>query len=141
MILDYSIRVAVEGPSLHYYRTIQTDAVDNTAKEPGNEVEVHRDFVIEHIEDNVPTSTASLLAITSNVGSAIVDDVTNVTADPDNAKFVRISVIRDDTSGDLEILAEEKVLGDYSGVPSGKDLEQIINEFSVVAAGTTLVEV
>lgn len=140
-IIDYHVRVVVEGPTQHYFRIIQTDVVDETVKETGNEAEVHRDFAVELNESTVPTATSALLAITTNVGSVIVDDVTNITADPDDTKFVQISVVRKDSDSVLSILAEEKVLGNYAGVPSGYELEQIINEFSVVAAGTALVEV
>jgi hypothetical protein len=140
-IQDHYVRIRVASTPFHYYREVQTDVVDDTIVDPSEPGTAVADFVTEHVEINVPTATSSLLAITSNVGSVIVDDVTNITADPDDTKFVRISVVRKDSDSVLSILAEEKVLGDYAGVPSGYELEQVINEFSVVAAGTALVEV
>jgi hypothetical protein len=140
-ILDYHIRVRVENSPDYYYREVQTDEIDATAKDPGNPTAVHRDYVLEDIKDNEPTATASGLDITTNVGSAIVNDVTAITADPDDIKYVKVSVVRDDTSGDLEIQIEEKVLGNYSGTPAGKTFECEVKEFSLVAAGTDLVEV
>jgi len=142
-IIDYHVRITVEGPSLHNYREVQTDAVDETAKESGNESEVHRDFVVECASDNVPTcvgNSPSDLDIRINVGSAIEDDDYSVTADPDDKKFIKMAILRDDTSGDLEIYAFEKTTGDYGDVPSGKTHEKYLKEFSVVAAGTALVE-
>ncbi len=142
-IIDYHVRVVVEGPSQHYFRTIQTDKFDTTIKESGNETETHRDFVIEKEIQNVPTcvgNSPSDLKIRTNVGSAIVNDDYTVTADPDDKKWIKMSVVRDDTSTDLEIVAFEKVLGDYDDTPSGKTLIKDLKEFSVVAAGTVLVE-
>lgn len=142
-IVDYSIRIVVEGPSLHYFRTIQTDKIDETEKEPGNESEVHRDFAIEKEGPNVPTcdgNNPSDLDIRTNVGSAIVNDDYSVTADPSDKKFIKMSLVRDDTSTDLEIIAFEKTTGDYGSIPSGKTLIGDLKEFSVVASGTVLVE-
>lgn len=140
-IFDYHIRVRVEDSPDYYYREIQTDVLDATVKDPGNPTAVHRDYALEQVKDNEPTATASGLDITTNVGSAIVNDVTSITADPDDTKYVKVSVVRDDTTTDLEIQVEEKVLGNYSGTPAGKTLECEIKEFSLVAAGTALVEV
>jgi len=142
-ITDYHIRITVEGPSLHNSREVQTDVTDNTVKESGNESEVHRDFVIEHTSINQPTCVGNSpadLKIRTNVGSAIVNDDYTVTADPDDKKWIKMAIGRDDGTSDLEILAFEKVLGDYADTPSGKTLEKWLKEFSVVAAGTVLVE-
>jgi hypothetical protein len=141
MIYDFHFRVRVDDTPDYYYYGIQTDAVDSDAKDPGNSGATHHDFTVLQFKENEPTAVASGLDITTNVGSAIVDDVTAITADPDDIKYIRVSVVRDDTSGNLEIQVEEKVLGNYSGTPEGKTLEYEIKEFSLVAAGTDLVEI
>jgi hypothetical protein len=141
MIKDYHARIVVEDTPFRYYREIQTDVVNESIVDPATPAIPVRDFVVEECPETIPTAVAVLLQITTNVGSAIVNDLTNIVADPAETKFVRVSVIRDDGTGALEVLVEEKTTGVYAGVPVGKTLEQIINEFSVVAAGTDLVEV
>lgn len=141
MILDNKVRIVVEDTPVRYYREVQTDVINDTIVDPAFPGLPVRDFVVERIEENVPTAVAALLQITTNVGSAIVNDITNIVADPAETKFVKVSVIRDNGTEALEILVEEKTTGVYAGVPVGKTLEKIINEFSVVAAGTDLVEV
>jgi len=140
-ILDYHFRVRVEDAPDYYYKGIQTDVADPNVVDPANPGFVHRHYVVEKIVDTVPTAVATLLDITTNVGSAIVDDVTSIVADPDDTKFCLVSVVRDDGTGLLEIQVQEKVLGNYGETPAGKTWECDIQEFSVVAAGTELVEV
>lgn len=140
-ITDYNVRIVVETTPLTYYRKIQTDVFDSTITDPANPGIAVRDFVISSTEDNVPTATSSLLAITSNVGSAIINDVTNVVADPSDTKTVQISIVRVDATSALEILAREKTTENYADIPAGKTLEQHIKEFQVAAAGTVLTEV
>lgn len=139
-ILDYSVRIVCKSVPREYYRELQTDVLDDTITCPSHPGTPVSDFAIEKTENTVPTSVAASLQITTNIGTAVVNDIHNVTADPTNTKYVRISAIRDDGTNALEVLAEEKVLGEYGGVPGGKTLEVIINEFFVVAAGTDLVE-
>lgn len=140
-ILDYYFRVRVENAPDYYFKGVQTDVVDPTVKDPADPGAVHRDFVVERITDNIPIAVAALLDITTNVGSAIVDDVTSIVADPTDTKYALVSVVRDDITELLEIQVQEKVLGNYAGTPEGKTWECDIAEFSVVAAGTELVEV
>lgn len=140
-ILDYHFRVLVENAPDYYYKGIQTDVADPDVVDPANPGLVHRDYVVEKTYDNVPTAVATLLNITSNVGSAIVNDIISILADQNDIKHVRVSVVRQDSDSALSILAEEKVLGNYSGTPDGFTLEIEIAEFSVAAAGTELVEV
>lgn len=141
-IIDYHARVIGEGGALgvHEFRAIQTDVIDAAlvSNDPGS---TSRDFVIESQEVNVPIAVAALLDITTNVGSAIVNDVTSIVADPTNTKFVLVSVVRDDGTGLLEIQVQEKTTGSYAPTPAGKTWECDIAEFSVSAAGTALVEV
>lgn len=142
MIWDYHIRLYCEDDS-SYHKEIQTDVVDETIKCPSFPSGTVRDFVVERAILNVPTcvgNSPSDLKVRTNVGSAIEDDDYTVTADPDDKKYVKISILRDDTSGDLEIYAFTKTTGEYGSVPSGKELESDLKEFSVVAAGTELVE-
>lgn len=103
-----------------------------------------RDFVIERQSNNIPTCVGNSpvdLTIRTNVGDAIVNDDYAVTADADDKKFIKMSIARDDGTGILEILAFEKLEGSaYADPPSGKTVEKDLKEFSVVAAGTVLVE-
>jgi len=141
MIKDYSVRVCCEYAAEHYHRVIQTDVLDDSVTCPTHTQATVRDFVIEEISNCVPTASANLLQITSNVGTAIIDDTYDVTPDESLTKYVKISVARDDTSGDLEILAFEKTSGEYGNSPAGKTVVQEISEFYVVASGTELVGV
>ena len=68
-----------------------------------------------------------------------MDDLTAIVADPTDIKYVRVSVIRNDGDASLSVMVEEKVLGNYSGVPDAFTLECEIAEFSLIAAGTALV--
>lgn len=86
----------------------------------------------------LPTCTASGLVVTSNVGTYIVADLTTVVADPDDTKFVKISVAIDDTTGVLEIIAFEKTTESYGNPPAGKTVCCDLKEWSVPALGTVL---
>ena len=141
MIYDFHIRIRVNDTPDYYYFAVQTDVLDPDAVDPGNPGAPHHDFTILKYTENTPTAVASGLNITTNVGSAIVDDITAITADPTDIKYVKVSVMRKDDDGVLSILVEEKVLGNYSGVPDDYTLECEITQFSLAAAGTDLVEV
>lgn len=140
MIPNYHFRVRVENNPDYYYRSIQTDVIDENAKDPANPGNVHKDFCIEYTRINEPTSTGSGLTIHADVGSAIVDDQTVVTADLNDVKYFLVSVVRDEITNVLEILVREKVLGNYAEVPVDKIFEQDIDEYLVVANGTDLVK-
>lgn len=88
----------------------------------------------------LPTCTSSLLAITANVGTFIVSDVTNVTAHSTLVKTIKITVGIDDTTGVLEIIAYEKTDGEYAAVPLGKSHVADLKEYTLAAAGTEVVE-
>lgn len=139
MIKDNYIRIVVNESPIHYYRIIQTDVVNESIVDPSFSSTSIRDFVIEEKRTTVPTAVESALQITTNVGTAIVNDIYNVTADVTNTKYVKISVIRVDATQALEILVSEKTTGAYDSIPAGKTLEQDIREFSVIANGTVLV--
>ena len=145
MVKDYNVRIVCQpsGGGWHYHREIQTDSIDNTIGCPTHEGETTKDFVVEKIVPNVPTCIGNSpedLTIRTNVGAAIVNDDYEVTAHASLKKYIKMAVARDDTSGDLEILAFEKTTGEYGDPPSGKTVEAYIKEFSVVANGTELVE-
>jgi len=144
MILDYHVRLVCEPTTgtWEYYREVQTDQLDNTIECPAHPGKPTRDFSIEKIIDNEPSCAGNVptdLTIRTNVGSAIVDDDYAVTAGS-GTKFVKIALLRDDGTGDLEIGAFEKITGNYGPIPSGKSLEFDMKEFSVAASGTVLVE-
>lgn len=139
-IQDNFVRIRVEDAPDYFYREVQTDVIDPSIVDPANPSFPVSGFVIEDQQINEPTAVASGLDITTNVGSAIVDDVTSITADPDNTKFCLVSVVRDDITSLLEVQVQEKVLGNYAPTPDDKTWECDVAEFSVVAAGTDLVE-
>ena len=141
MITDYHIRVVCEEATEHYARLIQTETINESIVCPTHPLESVRDFVIENDTPTVPTATASALQITTNVGTAIVDDLHDVTADGTDTTYVLMSVVRVDATDALEVVAFEKTTGEYGSIPAGRTLEQDINEFYVVANGTDLVEV
>ena len=88
-----------------------------------------------------PTCTSSLLAVTVNVGTYLVSDVTNITADPDDELFAKITVAIDDTTGVIEVIAFTKTTGEYGLPPAGKTFCADLKEYSVPAAGSTLTEI
>ena len=144
MVIDYHVRIVCEEVSpFEYYRTVQTDKIDETLKCPSHPTGSVRDFTIERSETNIPScegNVPSNMKIRTNVGSVVVDDDYTVTADPAEKKYIKISVARDNTTEDIEILAFEKTTGNYGNTPSGKTFLFDLKEFSVVAAGTVLVE-
>lgn len=142
MIFDYHIRLVIEETPPHYYRVIQTDKIDEAIADPAFPDTSVRDFVIEQIENTLPTCIGNIpsdLTIRTNVGSAIVNDDYTVTANPTDKKFIKMSLVRDNSTGLLEILAFEKTTGNYGSMPSSKTLEFELKEFSVSAAGFVLV--
>jgi len=145
MIVNYEIRLKCvpSGQAFHYYRGIQTDKLVVLTDCPDHEGEVASLFVIEYQRPNIPTcvgNSPTNLDIRTNVGTEIVDDDYTVTADPSDKKWIKMVILRDDTSTDIEIYAFEKTTGEYGSVPSGKTHEKDLKEFSVVASGTVLVE-
>lgn len=95
--------------------------------------------LLEAIEK--PTCVAASLAITTDLGTLIVGDVTNITADPTDTKFVKVALVKDDASGAIEVAVFEKTTGDYGDVPVGKTHVADLKEFSVPAAGSALTEI
>jgi len=143
-IIDYKVRIVVEPVATpgqwHYHKIVQTDKKDENLVDPTYPTDPVRDFAEISNKFCVPTCTDDGLDITTNVGSAIVNDIYAVIADPDDKKYIKMSVLRDDISTDLEIHAFEKTTGEYGSTPAGKTLVGDLKEFSVVAAGIVLVE-
>lgn len=140
-IIDNHVRIRVDDTPFYYYLEVQTDVIDDSIVDPANPTAAVSDFIIEESIINKPTAVAAGLDITVNVGSAIVNDVTSIVADPDDTKFALVSVVRDDGTGILEIQVQEKVLGNYASTPTDKTWECDIQEFSVIANGSNLVAV
>ena len=90
---------------------------------------------------DMPTCTSSGLDITVNCGTYLVTDVTSITADPTETKYVKVVICIDDTSGDIDVCVFTKTTGEYGSVPSGKTLCADLKEYSVPAAGSTLTEI
>jgi hypothetical protein len=87
------------------------------------------------------TCISNSLTITLNMGTVIVNDITNITADATYKKFILIAIILDTTTGDAEAAAFEKTTGEYAGVPSGKILGTNVKEYCVAPNGSVLEEV
>ena len=138
-IVNYHFRILVEDTPDYYYRGIQTDVMDEAAVDPSNPSAPVKDYVVEIKRDAEPGTYASGLVIHCDVGSAIVDDQTVITADVSNIKYCLVSLVRDDVSGLLEIQVQEKVLGNYAETPDDKEWLCDIGEYSLEANGTDLV--
>jgi hypothetical protein len=88
------------------------------------------------------TTSATGLQITVDVPLLGIDsDVTNVTADPSDTKYVRVCVVYNETTEVFEVVVHEKTTGEYADLLAGELLVKQLKEYSVVAAGTDLVEV
>lgn len=82
------------------------------------------------------------LQITVNINAVIVDDVTTVVADPTDTKFILISMSYDKLTDTFAIVAREKTTGQYVDLASPNEvLVEDLQEYSLVASGTALVEV
>lgn len=82
------------------------------------------------------------LQITVNVNAVIVDDVTNVVADPTDTKFILISMSYNKATDIFAVVAREKTTGLYVDLESPDEvLVEDLQEYSLAAGGSTLVEV
>ena len=145
MPITYKTRLVCEtetgdGKGFHYWREEQ-DVIDKTIKCGTHPLATVRDFTIESDHEVVMTAVASGLNITTNIGVTVVDQVDAITADGSDTKFVLVTAYEDDVTGLLEAVLFEKTTGEYGDPPSGKTYHEDINEFSLVASGTDLVEV
>ncbi len=94
------------------------------------------------LEGLAPSVVAVGLQITVNVNSVIVDDVTNVTADPTDAKMILVSMSYNKATDVFAVVVREKTTGLYVDLDSPDEvLVDDLQEYSLVANGTTLVEV
>ena len=90
-------------------------------------------------DSETPTCTSSLLAITVNFGSHIVNDITNVTADATYDSTFLVCLFVDDITGDPEVLVFGKTTeSEYAPSPSGKTFGAHLKQYGLVAAGTAL---
>jgi len=129
-----------DGKGFHYWREDQ-DQVDDTIKCGTHPLAPVRDFAIERTIESICSAVASGLNITINIGVTVVDKVQAIVADVTNTKYVLVSVYVDDTTGIAEEVVFEKTTGEYGNPPSGKTFEKDLQEFSLVANGTDLVEI
>ncbi len=90
----------------------------------------------------IPSVVAVGLQITVDVDPVIVADVTNVVADPTDTKFVLVSMSYDKGTDVFAVVVREKTTGQYADLVSPDEvLVEDLQEFSLVASGSTLVEV
>ena len=93
------------------------------------------------VDINMPSD----LSIRVNVGTLLVNDDTAITADPEEIKYVLVTVLMDDTTQDLEVecttqLGEHFFEDDYE-VSEGKTLVGHVGYYKVAASGTEIEEV
>lgn len=94
------------------------------------------------LEGFVPSVVAVGLQITVDILPVIVADVTNVVADPTDTKFVLVSMSYDKATDLFAVVVREKTTGEYADLLSPDEvLVEDLQEFSLVASGSTLVEV
>ncbi len=106
------------------------------------EAQIKSALFADPLEGFIPSVVASGLQITVNVDPVIVNDVTNVVADPTDTKFVLVSMSYNKATDVFAIVAREKTTGQYADLLSPDEvLVEDFQEYSLVAAGTTLVEV
>ncbi len=93
--------------------------------------------------EGLPRSVVAVgLQITVNVNAVIVDDVTDVVADPTDAKMVLVSMAYNKATDVFLVVVREKTTGLYADLLSPDEvLVEDLQEYSLVAAGSTLVEV
>ncbi len=97
---------------------------------------------VDPLEGLTPSVVASGLQITVDVLPVIVSDVTNIVADPTDAKLVLVSMAYDKATDIFAVVVREKTTGQYADLLSPDEvLVEDLQEFSLVAAGSTLVEV
>jgi len=89
----------------------------------------------------LPTCSKNLLDITVDAGTWIVADVTSITADAVDEKFVKVTIAVDDITGDPEVVVYEKTTGAYGDIPAGKTECGMLKEYSLPALGTDLTEI
>ena len=80
------------------------------------------------------------LQITVTLGTLLNDQVTLI-ADPSDVKTVLISICMDDATGGLVLVSQEKTTGTYGGYPAAHSLARDLNQYTIAAAGSALVEV
>jgi len=82
----------------------------------------------------LPTCTASVLTVTVNLGTYLVNDTTVVTDVTDKCVLVCIAI--DDTTGVIEVLVFEKegALSEYGDTPAGKTLIAKLKEYDILAS-------
>lgn len=106
------------------------------------EEQIKSSLFVDPLLGFTPTVVASGLQITVNVDPVIVNDVTNVVADPTDTKFVLISMSYNKATDVFAVVARERILATYADLSSPDEvLVEDLQEYSLVANGTTLVEV
>ena len=97
---------------------------------------------VDPLEGIAHSVAASGLQITVNVDAVIVDDITNIVADPTDQKFILVSMAYDKAADLFAVVVREKTTGQYADLLSPDEvLVEDLQEYSLVAAGSTLVEV
>lgn len=81
------------------------------------------------------------LQMTVSINTVVVDDVTNVAADPSLTKRVNVTYVYNETSDTFSIEVWEKTDGAYEDLDDDEELAGDLGEWETVAAGTVLTPV
>ncbi len=113
------------------------DQAKNQAEE-----QIKSSLFIDPLRGFEPSVVAVGLQITVNVNAVIVNDVTNIVADPTDTKFVLVSMSYNKATDVFDVVVRERTVGTYADLTSPDEvLVADLQEYSLVANGSTLVEV
>lgn len=85
--------------------------------------------------------TASGLVISFSLSSLIVNDTSTITPDMSLIKYVEASLVYNSDDDEFYMVVFEKIDGEYADLQTSETLYDILGKWSVVANGTSLVEV
>ena len=122
--------------------SVWLEIADTDHAKRAEEESIKAALFVDPLEGIVHTVVAVGLQITVNVDAVIVDDVTNVVADPTDTKFVLVSMSYDKATDVFAMVVREKTTGQYVDLQSPDEvLVEDFQEYSLAAGGSTLVEV
>ena len=119
----------------------QVDADEATAAKDAKEVAIKAAMTADPLGGAVPAVDIAGLTLTTNINSAVVDDVTVVTADGTDTKYVMLCYVFDSAADTLAVNAYEKTTGSYAALGADEELVAHLGEWSTPANGTVLTEV
>lgn len=122
--------------------SVWLEIADPDQEKNAAEASIKNALFVDPLEGFAPSVVAVGLQITVDVDPVIVGDVTNVVADPTDTKFVLVSMSYNKATDVFAVVVREKTTGQYADLVSPDEvLVEDFQEYSLVASGTTLVEV